>query len=478
MATINEIKQQASAVKNATRVGENTAERVGGALAGLADIAEQQDSKLNNILLSNLISKRSTLPLSQNIEEVGRGTETIGIFEEATQTDYKTTDYIKLTDKNYLFECVNALQYGYSSMRIYDSDKKVIFNLTNAENVVYEIKPQANAKYIRYAYDATEWKTHEMQSKLYSIKGYQKEKKYDLLTENKKHTALWLGTSIPAGFYGNFITYPKIVGERLGWNVINQSLGGSCIIKHEGVFGHDGDGKDLAESAEEKKERYQNHIGDGTNGTVTQSRYNEMMDWGYDKKIIPYINGEKASCDIVIIDHGINDRGSIAEELKIFDSVEKSLIKDAKNDRGTFIGAFRFLLQKIYEVNPRIKVVVVSYLENQTKYDTNWIHRGGYEICEMQRKLANTYGLYFANMCDYNGMICRFVKGTENYISNYNKENGTNYPLYNFFEEENENNCCSLYQYMCPDGLHPHSDKTGKTINMIADNLTKLLSFL
>ena len=46
MATIDEIKQQAAAVKNATQVGENTAERVGGALAGLADIAKQQDVEL------------------------------------------------------------------------------------------------------------------------------------------------------------------------------------------------------------------------------------------------------------------------------------------------------------------------------------------------------------------------------------------------------------------------------------------------
>lgn len=49
MATINEIKQQAEAVKNATQVGENTAMRVGGALSGLADIAEQQDSKLSDL---------------------------------------------------------------------------------------------------------------------------------------------------------------------------------------------------------------------------------------------------------------------------------------------------------------------------------------------------------------------------------------------------------------------------------------------
>lgn len=46
MATIDEIKQQAEAVKNATQVGENTAERVGGALAGLADIAKEQEDNI------------------------------------------------------------------------------------------------------------------------------------------------------------------------------------------------------------------------------------------------------------------------------------------------------------------------------------------------------------------------------------------------------------------------------------------------
>ena len=48
MATIDEIKQQAAAVKNASQMGENTAERVGGVLAGLAEIAEQQDSKIES----------------------------------------------------------------------------------------------------------------------------------------------------------------------------------------------------------------------------------------------------------------------------------------------------------------------------------------------------------------------------------------------------------------------------------------------
>lgn len=64
MATIDEIKQQAEAVKNATQVGENTAERVGGALAGLADIAKQQDSKLSD--LSSIFSNE-VYRIHQNI---------------------------------------------------------------------------------------------------------------------------------------------------------------------------------------------------------------------------------------------------------------------------------------------------------------------------------------------------------------------------------------------------------------------------
>ena len=49
MATIKEIKQQAATIKNATQVGENTAERVGGVLEGLSDIAQQQEDKLSDL---------------------------------------------------------------------------------------------------------------------------------------------------------------------------------------------------------------------------------------------------------------------------------------------------------------------------------------------------------------------------------------------------------------------------------------------
>lgn len=46
MATIDEIKQQAEAVKNATQLGENTAVRVGGVLVDLANKAKELEDNV------------------------------------------------------------------------------------------------------------------------------------------------------------------------------------------------------------------------------------------------------------------------------------------------------------------------------------------------------------------------------------------------------------------------------------------------
>lgn len=61
MATIEEIKNTASLIRNATQIGENTAERVGSVLEGLADIAKQQDSKLSDLETTYDCSKNGTV---------------------------------------------------------------------------------------------------------------------------------------------------------------------------------------------------------------------------------------------------------------------------------------------------------------------------------------------------------------------------------------------------------------------------------
>lgn len=49
MATIQNIKQRAQQVKDATQIGENTANRVGGVLVDIADHLEQDENQLSSL---------------------------------------------------------------------------------------------------------------------------------------------------------------------------------------------------------------------------------------------------------------------------------------------------------------------------------------------------------------------------------------------------------------------------------------------
>ncbi|RGK33583.1 SGNH/GDSL hydrolase family protein [Prevotella sp. TF12-30] len=87
MATINEIKQQAAAVKNATQVGENTAERVGGALAGLADIAKQQDTELGKKANTADVDTKFTEEKKRVDAELGKKFDKESVDQEAGDSE-------------------------------------------------------------------------------------------------------------------------------------------------------------------------------------------------------------------------------------------------------------------------------------------------------------------------------------------------------------------------------------------------------
>ena len=93
MATIDEIKQQAAAVKNATQVGENTAERVGGALAGLADIAKEQEDKIGKKADKETVN--AALGKKADKEEMNR---LLATKANTTDVDTKFTEEKKRVD--------------------------------------------------------------------------------------------------------------------------------------------------------------------------------------------------------------------------------------------------------------------------------------------------------------------------------------------------------------------------------------------
>ena len=99
MATIDEIKQQAAAVKNATQVGENTAERVGGVLAGLAELAEQQDLKTRTkIIACRGIGSKSISNVENRETEKGKFTFTLDESAILVVNNDNTTKLVSATN--------------------------------------------------------------------------------------------------------------------------------------------------------------------------------------------------------------------------------------------------------------------------------------------------------------------------------------------------------------------------------------------
>lgn len=292
-------------------------------------------------------------------------------------------------------------------------------------------------------------------------------KLYGIDTEaNTSRNILWLGTSIP-----HSTPYPQEVCSILGYTCYNMALGSSGLCLNRGILGNGRDCYDLSESTAEKHERYDAYI--GTSSYITTAR---IEAGGYDKRIIPYIDGTIASCDTVVFDHGYNDRLQIFNEMKNFDSINKSMFGEI--DRTTYIGAFVFLLKKIWEVNPNIKIFICSYLESQSDENcpvgTDAPKLGKY-ICEYQKKIADYFNFVYLPMCEYNGFHTHLVSGTDNYLkTNY----GNSYDIINYYNENNPNNCISLWQYYCPDGIHPHTDKFGRGKERIVNSLVKLMKNL
>nr|WP_288563720.1 hypothetical protein [uncultured Phocaeicola sp.] len=437
------------------------------------------DNKIDNI--DNKIKDKKYIPISVHEKSLQ------GIYDTSGDIIMSPLRYHSIypaePNTSFLINTDTGLANGtisfWYSITFLDNQKNVISGITDKEcatNILnnFEVKTPENTSYIAISEANT-----QTNSQLTKLKYIDKDIAFkDDIPVITKKEVLWLGTSIPEG-----CPYPQNACNKLRNVCYNKALGSSGIILNSGVLGNDRDGKDLSESTEEKIKRYQLHIGDGTDGTITQDRYSKMMNWGYDKLLLPYINGNIASCDIVVFDHGYNDRGAISGELvNSFDSLDLSIDKEPEEyDRSTFIGAFCFLINQIYRVNPNIKIIICSYLENKTgspEFPNDIRGKKGYLICSLLEKIAKHFNFPYLNMCDFNGFTLEFIPNTSNYISDYNSRYGTDYTVINYTGKKNNKNNISLFQYYCPDGVHPHTDKSGRSTLRLTESITKLLENL
>lgn len=327
---------------------------------------------------------------------------------------------------------------------------------------------------------------------------------------------LWLGTSIPAGDVSidpeQKNTYPYMVADALGFELYNQSKAGSLVTWYSQTPSWTTSAQVAAEFAtayclsatrQEIRDKYYNVLNtirrnEGLSTTWRDNYLNDFMDSSFETRILPYIDGTIADCNVVVIDHGFNDRSNIfgvcgqhvtsdKDSISVWgpgsgaDGIEYPVtggnagwywlthLSDGRyydgfvymntlyavanglagNDtggmRGEYFGAMAYIIAKIQQVNPRIRIIIGNYFSQdygtaigdgmnsfQTKY-----------ILEANQQIADYYGFPCVNVYKYTGLRNRTIK----------------LPDGSFISD--------MY-YFCPDGVHPASDTTGQSNKVIA----------
>ena len=237
---------------------------------------------------------------------------------------------------------------------------------------------------------------------------------------------------------------------------------------------------------------------EGLSTTWRDDYLNDFMNSSFETLIIPYIDGTIAKCDGVVIDHGFNDRGNIfnvcnqhvtadKDSISVWgpgsgaDGVEYPVIggnagwywlthladnryydgevymntvyavanglagNDTGGMRGEYFGAMAYIIAKIQQVDPRIRIVIGNYFSQdygsalgdgmnsfQTKY-----------ILQANQSIADYYGFPCVNVYKHTGLRNRTIR----------KPDGTT---------------ISDMYWFCPDGVHPSSDLTGLSNTIVA----------
>ena len=286
---------------------------------------------------------------------------------------------------------------------------------------------------------------------------------------------LWIGTSIPSDQEGWSTSYPKLIEKETGYKIINNARGGSFIHFEEKCNWNPQnynilEAYSLSATHDEVDKKYRNVVNTICNGDPIQVEYylNMFKSYSYETLIIPYINGTLDNCNVIVIDHGFNDRARIAFEAcfmrngagegiawldnindtadvklpenwhKIYDGQGNVIME--QNDKMSYFYAMDYLIKKIDSVKPNIPIIIGNYFASKTP------------IFADQNLPGGSYGPYLLKA---NEAVARIHKLP---IVNVYKELG-------FSTEEMYN----LYYTLCPDGYHPGSDPNGALHRDIAN---------
>jgi hypothetical protein len=64
-----------------------------------------------------------------------------------------------------------------------------------------------------------------------------------------------------------------------------------------------------------------------------------------------------------------------------------------------------------------------------------------------------------------------YMPGTSDYLAGIS----ASYTVKKYTSRPNTGNNVTKFQYYCPDGVHPHTDPTGHSVDILVQSLTKLM---
>ena len=408
--------------------------------------------KTNGILIQSKYNISSDLTLVAT-------TYTVGIFGDTAQTSYHTSDFIQITPKenlNYYISFGNAMNSSFSLMRFYDKDQveidRILGNSADRPKTIgltYQINFPSNTKYVKYS-----TKIDQPNTGLFSAPPKTLEQCIESILSGSKGTVLWLGTSIPEG-----AEYPVKSCEKVGYDCINNSRGASGIIftpiapspPINSVAGFS-----LTATVAEKEAKWRPLV---NSGDITEAQLDIWKTYSYENLVLPYLD----SVDAIVIDHGYNDRYNLPAVV----AAGEGAIDWSSNDRTTFLGALRYLIDEILIRKPFMKILIGGYFQNKVDLDG----RNGSHVCTVLEWAASHYNMPLLDAWNYSGIGNLYVLDTGTYIADFNTAHGTSYTK--FHADGNGN--IMTFQLFCPDSVHPHSDLTGNSNKRLNAVFAKLL---
>ena len=282
---------------------------------------------------------------------------------------------------------------------------------------------------------------------------------------------VWFGTSIPQG--GGRFSYPMQAGRILGADVRNESLGSSPIharvlsrVSETNPYGFDANFERSSRALCNTQAQMQwianwadYKVNGGTyknaeawDSTVfqysvpaswTEADTEKLLAYSYEKKLDQYLT-DSALPDAFVFNHGYNDVTSTSDDLGLYESMMDA---EGRHNPFTFRGGMNFLIDRILAFNPRAKIFIIG------EYDKTY--PGKNTVYMYQQDVADEYQIPLLPMWEKLGLTQHAL----NLSGAWN--NGSWQKTASAAE-------MTRMRAHLPDGVHPHSDKSGGMNSRIA----------